>query len=412
MTRNVTEDNVSFSGPQTFTIPKSHTASLFTIVQKANRRLARAGAAERFEYQQEDRIIEDVDNPGSYREVSDIILNTPTISAEGYTFLAVIVKEENGFVVRSATNVELDGWRPDGMLCEHCGTRRSRSKTYLVSTPEGVNMQVGSSCLQPLLGLTPAGLWALIWDIDLSKLGGGSGFGSEDTRIPLDYVIAMALGISQMGENYVTRSAVENGYSGLSTTDSVKDALFGTEAKRQAERADQAATAVQLLKDEADAIKDIIAGAQYAAPSTDYQTNMNVIMSSEWVTPRNVGYAVSAVGTWVRNRRAAAVAQQVQANPAASGYVAPEGTKLRGLDVTVTSITNFPGTDYMGYPITKSRVNLRDIAGHEIIWWASRVVDEVTEGDNAVITSATVKKHDTYKGTDQTHLNRVRLQTV
>ena len=54
--------------------------------------------------------------------------------------------------MRSVPGVELDGWRPEVSECDHCGTTRRRSATYLVEHEDGSRKQVGSSCMADFLG--------------------------------------------------------------------------------------------------------------------------------------------------------------------------------------------------------------------------------------------------------------------
>ena len=55
----------------------------------------------------------------------------------------------------------------------------------------------------------------------------------------------------------------------------------------------------------------------------------------------------------------------------------------------------------------RTRCQFEDDSGNVIVWWASTTVDWLQEGDTVDIT-ATIKKHDDFKGTPQTVLTRVR----
>lgn len=59
----------------------------------------------------------------------------------------------------------------------------------------------------------------------------------------------------------------------------------------------------------------------------------------------------------------------------------------------------------------KTLLTFEDSRGNVLVWWASKQLDDVGEGD-VVNIRGTVKKHGDYKGCPQTELQRVKIETI
>lgn len=46
-----------------------------------------------------------------------------------------------------------DNYKPDSMVCDHCGTNRSRDKTYILKSTDGEIKQVASTCVKHFVGV-------------------------------------------------------------------------------------------------------------------------------------------------------------------------------------------------------------------------------------------------------------------
>lgn len=401
-------------GTETFTIPASRLPRLKDMVQKANRRLTRAGSPNVFTFTTISRLESDPNDEDTLYEVLDVTMNTPVISVNGYEFLATVTREGDEYIMRTAHDVELNGWRPENMHCEHCDYSRSRKQTYLVMTPEGKRMQVGSSCVRPLLGITPSGLWALKYDFEptVNEREGGNRI-SADCRIRVDYLIALGLAVSEMGENFVSRSAVENGYEGMTTSGTVGEVLFSEARTEERLRFKNEARSMarRILAENRGIVDEIKAANITESPENDYQANLDVLMRVEAVTPRNMSLVVSSIASWNRQRR---LAQEVadRVSNLADSFIADEDAKVQNITAKVTAVVDSYSTDYRGNDILVSRVNFQDEDNHEMVWWASRQVSEVSEGSTVLITSARVKKNTIYRGAHQSTLKNVRLKAV
>ena len=59
----------------------------------------------------------------------------------------------------------------------------------------------------------------------------------------------------------------------------------------------------------------------------------------------------------------------------------------------------------------KTLVTFQDSDGNVLIWWASKELDDVEEGDRANI-RGTISKHGEYNGVAQTELKRVTITKI
>jgi len=139
-------------------------------VEMANRRLARLGLEDRFEVEILGRRTESRTTEGGEtetREMADYRLNRPSIKLGEWTFAGRLdVLPDGTPVAMTAPGMELNGFRPDTQLCDHCGTKRNRTSTYLLQDGAGEVKQVGSNCLEAFTGIAPKGLWSMEWEAE------------------------------------------------------------------------------------------------------------------------------------------------------------------------------------------------------------------------------------------------------
>lgn len=107
-------------------------------------------------------------------EVVDVTINIrmARLAYAGYTLAAVIEPLGDTFLVKTVPGVELDpAVVTDAQRCDHCGTHRRRTTTYLVRGADGALKQVGKSCLREFLGTDTATLLApLSWQESFYRL--------------------------------------------------------------------------------------------------------------------------------------------------------------------------------------------------------------------------------------------------
>ena len=100
---------------------------------------------------------------------------------------------------------------------------------------------------------------------------------------------------------------------------------------------------------------------------------------------------------------AAQLMEAARLNRMVQGFVAPVGTRIKDLRVTVKSNYEFETQGYTGGSVMKSILVFFTSTGQELKW----VTDARNIGrDEVVILTGTVKSHGNYKGQDQTVMTR------
>ena len=390
-------------------------------IDAANKKLERAGITSRFEYNAESFVKTKIVDENGHRttrmvEHTRITLSSPTISYGGYQFLAVLEQEEAGLVTKAAPGVELEGWRPDSMLCDHCGRDIARQKTYLLSGVDGQRVQVGSTCVEPYLGVRPTGLWALGFDpLDDAMAYDEDdyfGEGSSHSQVqPVRHTLAVALAVSDQGRGFVSSSQARD--LGTPSTASMVDNVLFPPSRLSNDEARWRETALAAAQQyEANGtVQRVLDDIEDLDTSSDWSYNLRTVARGEYVSWKNATLLVSALSAYRRahDRR---VEDESRLTAAIPGFMASVGEKVKGAKVTVTKVRHTTAYDmYARGDVTRSQVVMRDGAGHEVVWWASSRQD-IEEGQEMVLTGGSVKKHGTYQGVDQTVLTRVKMEPV
>lgn len=404
-------------------------------ISKANRRLERAGVAERFSFSTEEYLakkkVGGTELPdgtiigGTEIEVPrlKVSLDRFDLAVGDFTFVASLVPEEAGITVHVAPGQSLDGWRPTEFnVCEHCHTHRNRNRVYVVrNNATGELTQVGHTCVELYTGLSIKGLWSLEFDLD--EFGGaeedddwgGGGFGRTEYSAPVDKVLAYAYVLSDQGRSYASTRVRE---WGTPTVDLVRHAMFdrirppqgrpGSRGYAEARAAyeklvDDIKTAEKLYADGDPIIAAIKASAETLKSGSDYADNMAVILAGENVSRRNVGILASLVAVYARERQLA-VERAARPKPVA-GFLGEVKQRIRNLTIELTNVRFFDGN----YGTTTLLIGITP-DGHLTKWFATGCHDYEV-GDRLTL-DATVKAHEQYRGADQTTITRGSVKSV
>lgn len=400
----------------------------------ANRRLGKAGLPlfapeyERYDRKVTKGGIELPDGTKAFgTEVTEpwvkITLADIKITAGHYTFVAALVGEEAGYTVHCAPGQSLDGWvRPaaDDIHCDHCNLNRNRKRLYIIRDDRDDSLhQIGHSCIELYTGLSIKGLWALGFEAELRGLesdeGGG---GSRDYGAPVNEVLALAFSFADEGRSYRSVKAAE--FDGNSTVALVREALFSPPRPPQRshyrsggyEKAVQAyenflakVEAAKGYLEDTELIAGIKASAETLKAGTDYADNMAVILAGEsgYVSGRNVGILSSLVAVYAREKELRV--ERERAPQAAEGFLAPIGTRVKGISLTLKTVKSWEGQ----YGWTTLLVGWTP-EGNVVKWFASGEKDY--EAGDTITLDATVKAQENYQGTDQTVITRGRILAV
>lgn len=324
---------------------------------------------------------------------------------DGHVFVARLEHTEAGnFVSRAPGASEEDvpaRYRTAKALCEHCNTVRPRRDTFVLRAPDGALRQIGRNCLADYLrGTDPAAilrLWSLIDNLlvglyDDDEGGGGGGGGRYLYNV--ERLVAAAF------HDVHTNGWRSRREEGTSTADM---ALFacGSEPSKGSESW-AAWNAAQPTAEDHEEARTAIAWAQGLAGDSDYEHNLKLACSLDVVTYRQVGILASVTVAYLRHLEREFARKRDRERGAASTHFGEVG-KSYVRPVVVTKVRELDGEWGL-----KTLVVMEDReGGHLYNWWATGAV-EVEIGDVRWV-AFRVKRHETYRDTDQTVVTHARL---
>lgn len=402
-----------------YSILGKHYEAALKKIASANRRLTKAGINGQFDFTETKRFVprEEVDRltgiKTSWAEVYyDIELNEPKLAYDGYEFLAVMNREGKGFFVRSRKGVELEGERPDKMVCDHCGHNRERNKTYLIKGPDGETKQIGSTCVDAYLGIKPEGLWALEYDA-LDSFSEGSD--SNHQPVPhysVDDTLSIALAASDGGENFKPSSWDH------STSAAVADIRFGGKHVDVQWRREMFEKASEMKS--SGKVAQLRSMINQMDDNSDYARNLKAAVSEEYASPRAQSIVISAVSIikreekakqWAAEREQRRIAEESKKDMFKAGHIGKKDEKLKDVTYEVIEAREYSSSDFHGNPITKYATTMRDSDGHKLTFFASEDLTKIKDDENKVtFSSGRIKEHSNYEGQDQTILSHMRVR--
>jgi hypothetical protein len=394
--------------PETTAIVAARLPELRDVIAKANRRLEKAGVAERFTLTVSapyDHIWTDSLGFRHAEGRVDVSLNTPSLGYNGWTFVATLSFEEAGTVVRTVPGQECS-YRPTSKVCDQCHTVRERNETFVVRNDEtGEYRQVGRNCLNLFFGLKPA-LWIFSYNPINDFVGGdseGSGHaGSAWRKEHVATIVAAALAASNMGRAYRPAS-----YVGQTTKALANDILYaptiGNRPADQEYRA-QLDTMRRETKNylETGVADEVIECAKAITGNSEYAENVRILAACEYVDSRNFGLVVSFAKVYAKamefqaERAAKAEAHQDEVNE----FFAQVGDKIE-VEGLITLVREIDGD----YGVT-TLIEWKNQDGYRFKWFASGFKDY--EVGQHVKLRGTVKAHDEYHGRKTTMLTRCK----
>jgi hypothetical protein len=404
-------DYDTFSREIIVTFPSARIDEAINKIDIANRKLAKAGAEDKFEYTIELSV--KTNDEGMSVEMATLTLDKPVIKAEGWKFEAVHQFSGTGGVISYYSDKDNQVSADEiNNMCEHCGSNRHREKVYWVKNENTQEQkQVGSSCLKAFLGVSPAGLWALTDDLKLSSLQESEDktfFNSANYVYDPKALIMAALAASDNGENFISRAMAsrENTPTATVVLDDFKtlSAVNDPETSR--------------IADEVLNYTRSMDGSQ-----SNYINNLKQALGSAtsggFIKRKHVPLAVSAIAAWKRGQEHEAVQQGWAVEKAArealkatekKSFLAPKGEKVANIKAKITRISHFESN--YGYQSKQgTMVIMRSEDGHVIKWSTTADVD-FASGDEIMINSATVKDNTIYQeDTYQTVLLRPKIES-
>lgn len=419
-----------------FTVHEANVTRAFELVEKVNKRARRYGLAEYVLhkgqatehpiYATQAELDADPENPFfqapmlggerpviGYETTYEMVLIGEMPRIDGWSFVATLdyaEVEDDGdgrVITRVVPGVEVDlsthRVRPNE--CDHCGKIRYRANTYvLLNKTTGETMQVGSSCIQPYMGLTVNGLAWLADDpfAELDDMGeqdrDRGGYSRIERKYDVDYVLTTTAGIVSV-KGWVSQAAAT--FQDSATSSIVKDILdpptSESENARLARKALMASIDWDAAKVTAEAVKAWAVAED--GGTNEWRTNVRILASGKAVTWRNIGVLASAIAGYRRATQEAA--EKAVAVP--SEWIGNVKDKIN-MDGVVSNL--YAGeSDWGMYEWVTVK---RD--GATIKWKSSRITG-FQVGDK-VTGTGTVKGHDEYRGEKQTIVTRAKLEKV
>lgn len=375
-------------------------------IEKANRRLAKAGIEDRFTFTSEVFYKAETfeDGTQSTHEMVRIELSAPAISFGGFTFVARVESLQDGtLVVSTAPEQDLGGFVPTDMKCEHCGINRYRTATFIVRGEDGELHQVGKSCLNLFTGVHVSGLWALEWDM----IGEGDderdswGFSSAPSVFSPLELVAAALVVSDMGAGFKPSS-----FYGETTIGKVSD-LYFSKPKLEVEKAAQYAAQTEMKSPEVlELAAKIVEFAKSLDGTGDYAVKVRALASQEFIQFKFASTLISVIIGYNKamERKVEEATKKLTWNNELLGQ--PKD-KLANISATVKgqirSVESQWGTSYI--------YNFQTETGQVAKWFSSNKLD-LEQGDSVVIVKATVKGADTYNDYTSTLITRATVEKV
>lgn len=419
---------------RTFTVHESSVATAYALVEKVNRRARKYGLAEYVLHKGEATEHPIYANAGEYADDENPFFSAPVLGErpvigyyttyemvligempriEGWSFVATLdyaEVEDDGdgrVITRVVPGVEVDlsAHRVRPNECDHCGKIRYRNNTYvLLNKHTGETMQVGSSCIQPYMGLSVNGLAWLADDpfATLNEMGDedreGGYYSRVERKYDVDTILTLTAGIVSV-KGWISQAAAN--FEDRATASMVREILNPPTRQSDQDRRASKALMESIDWDAAKVTAEAVKAWAIAEDggTNEWRTNVRILASGKAVTWRNIGVLASAIAGYRRSIQE----EQEKKVRIPSEWIGNVKDKIE-IEGVVTHL--YAGESDWG---TYEWVTIkRD--GATIKWKSSRVT-EFEIGDK-VKGTGTVKGHDEYRGEKQTVVTRAKLEKV
>lgn len=237
--------------------------------------------------------------------------------AGGWKFVASLEHTEEGAIVKLAPDFFGDEtkYASTEPRCEHCGLKRSRSKTIIIESKTGERKQIGSTCLKDFLGHSVPSVWRFLDSLEALDDEFDEFKKSKAPSHPVGLFLAVTVAvIEEFG--WVSKSQAID--TQRATVWVVQDILSGkVNSKRFPITAEHHAKAVEVIK-----------WVEEVPADSTYIDNLKIAVKTG-ATDKHSGLIVSAVEAHRRATQVEATKEikaTVEKVPAPLGKVTVEGT--------------------------------------------------------------------------------------
>jgi hypothetical protein len=333
---------------------------------------------------------------------------------DGWTFAATIQHEDGGNLLRTCPGFDTLlplHYRQADTQCEHCAKDRRRNDTYVLFNVEtGAWKQVGRSCLADFLRTTsPQGVaeWAEIiaaLDSEISVYEDDDFSAGDREGRKLYFGVQRLLGqvrciVRQDG--WCSRTEARNSFVPKLAT--VDHAFLWFASKFVGQQSPAVRAKYTPTEEDETEATAAIAWAQTlpADVANDYLWNIRVVAHKEFVDVRGAGLAGSIISAYNKHLERELAKKYESLNP--SEYFGTPKAR-EPFRLTVVGIRELDRE----YGLTTMIRFKQEATNNTAIWWASGKPGFELDLDQTYTLTATVKKHDLYRGEQkQTVLTRV-----
>lgn len=347
-----------------------------------------------------------------YRKVTVTARGDVKLPGGWYLVAALDHKSADTPIILSVPGEELPTkYRSVGPDCNHCKLDRRRHDTFVVRDELGKYKQVGRTCIADYLGhkdaLNIANAHRYIAEFIGSLRDEDGGFYNSAPSIwALDDCLAFVAALVR-NDGWAPRSqsdgqaTADNAWSWF--VDNFTPRKYTSRGRTVVENPPEVEDKDVELSGKARAWLDV---QDPTKAKSDYIYNIQAIVQAGTVTRRTIGLAASIIGTYkrvVERELRYARERKEKNNGRPSEWVGELKKRLRNLEIEVFGAYETEG-DYGVY----TRVVFKDAEGNEFVWFASGSSE--LEAGRKYTVDATVKKHNEFKGSKQTQVNRVTVK--
>lgn len=331
--------------------------------------------------------------------------NTEPVQIKGWDLVAVIENTSNGEnlvkAVPGAGEIPDKYRNADSSECDHCHTKRKRSKLFLLRNGEEFK-QVGSSCLQdffaadPSVMLEAASLYVKFHEVltDREPYTGGQ---KHSISYSTKEVVTLACAIIRK-HGYTSKKTAE-AYDKESTASTVAWAISHHSYSSEAQMAADFIKNLNITEADRERADKIIDWAK-SLPKTgvsDYVYNLGVAFRNMYTTPSSFGFVVS--GAEAYRKEFEKTVERSAKKP--SQWIGEVGDKI-----TTKAKVTFVLHSESQWGDTTMIILEEEGTDNVLVWWASGYKNPVMEQIFSI--TGTVKKHENRKDVNQTVITRVK----
>lgn len=343
-----------------------------------------------------------VENTGRKESVSVVDFTLEVTNANLGAWELLGTKERLGDNAIYRGNIP-DEYKNANFDCQHCNTHRRRNKVAIIRhIDDGEIKQVGYTCLQDFIGRELGAFGALIRGIDeivanqdyyggFSYSSGKCWYYNVNQYLAIAYNCIVNYGYIKpnndyYGEEIATPERISTAYSDITN-----------------EYVDQDKVDTDLI----DKIKQAFYDFAKSHPS-DFAHNVCAVLEQtcvDWKYTKLLYFVPTFYLNkikWEARKQEAEAKKQAFMETLKNEWAGGVGDKIT-TEATLTRYSTFDGQYGVMYVY-----NFKDVQGHVLVWFTSKALTAVNEGDTITI-KGTVKKLSEYKGIKQTVLTRCKV---